>query len=36
MEPITSDVKSPSKIADLEKFYLKCLKNGSYVETEEE
>ena len=36
MEPITSDVKSPSNIADLEKFYLSCLMNGSYVQTKEE
>ena len=36
MEPIASDQQSTSKIADLEKFYFNCLKNGSYVKTEEE
>ena len=36
MEPNALKEDSPSKIADFENFYLDCLKNGSYVQTQEE
>ena len=36
MKPNTSKEESASNIDDPEKFYFDCLKNGSYVQTEEE
>jgi hypothetical protein len=36
METIASNAQSSSKIDELENFYLDCLKNGSYVQTQEQ
>ena len=34
MEPRITDERLPSKIDELENFYLECLKNGAYVQTQ--